>query len=121
TLHTMDLRGHVVGVQPLDPATEEALRQTVEARGGMVRLVAPTTTVDPEATELLSRISEGSVHGICFLTERTSSWLFDACRASGQEDRLTKVLRTIPVIATSPVSTLLRKCGVHPDYILSDA
>src|SRR5690606_8117149 len=37
------------------------------------------------------------------------------------EDRLTKVLRTIPVIATPKVSALLRKCGVHPDSILSEA
>lgn len=121
TLEELDLGGHVVGIQPLDPNTEERLKQRIEARGGSVRLVAPTTTVDPEATELLSRISEGTVGGIYFLTERTTSWLFDACRVSGQEDRLTKVLRTIPVISTHEVAALLRRGGVHPDYLLSEA
>ncbi len=120
-LATLDLKEHVVGIQPLDPTTEERLKVAVETQGGLVRLVAPTTTVDPEATELLSRISEGTVSGIFFLTERTASWLFDACRVSGQEERLTKVLRTIPVIATHEVAALLRKCGVHPDYLLTES
>lgn len=114
----MSLSGHVVGLLPLQRDLEVALTEVIETSGGTVRNVAPTTTVDPEATALLTRIESGQIDAILFLTERTTAWLFDSCRVSGQEKRLLQNLRAIPVIASQPSSLVLRRRGVHPDLIL---
>src|SRR5690606_18383905 len=112
TLREANLAGKTVGVQPLDPTTEAAVASCLQEIGATARLVAPTTTVDPEATQLLADIADHLVRAIFFLTEQTTSWLFDACRVAAQEERLIKHLRTIPVVATETVAGLLRRRGV---------
>jgi len=121
TLKAMHLEGRVVGIQPSDRATEMAVAAVVEEAGGVARLAAPTTTVDPEATALLDQLARGDIQAMIFLTERHAAWLFDACRVSGQESRLISTLRKLPVIAAEAATGLLRRRGVHPDLILSHA
>lgn len=118
-LQKLDLEGHVVGVQPFHKATELAIAEAIERAGGTARLVAPATTVDPEATNLLDRLEGGSVRSIVFATERTAAWLFDACRVSGKEGRLVAVLSTLRVVAAESACGLLRRRGVHPDVVLT--
>lgn len=115
----LPLEGKTLGIQPFDKATELAIAAAVEKAGGAARLVAPTTTVDPEATRLLDRIVSRDIDAIIFLTERSAAWMFDACRVSGQEDRLVETLRSVPVIASETASDLLRRRGVHPHLVMS--
>ncbi|MCH2110032.1 MAG: nitrite reductase large subunit NirB [Polyangiaceae bacterium] len=121
TVSDLDLEGRTVGIQPFDSVTESKLADLIEGKGGSARLVAPTTTVDPEANELLAELINKNVHAICFLTERTAAWLFDACRVSGQEEHLVETLRHLPVLAAEAACSLLRRRGIHPDLILSHA
>lgn len=121
TLRGMTFEGRVVAIQPSDRQTELAVAAAVESTGGVVRLAAPTTTVDPEATDLLERLISQDVNALVFLTERHAAWLFDACRVSGLESKLVATLRQLPVIAAEAATGLLRRRGVHPDLILSHA
>lgn len=115
----LDLKGKTLGVQPFDKTTELAIAAAVEKKGGATRLVAPTTTVDPEATRLLERIVLRDIDAIVFLTERAAAWMFDACSVSGQEERLVDTLRSVPVVASETASDLLRRRGVHPHLVMS--
>jgi nitrite reductase (NADH) large subunit len=117
----LGLENRVVGVQPFERVTELALAQAIEDAGGTARVVAPSTTVDPEALSFLTALGEGQVQGIVFLTERTAAWLFDACRVSGLEDQLVQTLRQLPVLAAEAASGFLRRRGLHPDLVLSHA
>jgi nitrite reductase (NADH) large subunit len=120
-LSSLGLEGHVVGVQPFEPAVVLALAEAIERAGGTARVVAPSSAVDLEALELLEQLAAREVRGIAFLTERTAAWLFDACRVSGLEERLVSVLRELPVLAAEAATSLLRRRGVHPDLVLSHA
>jgi len=113
------LIGRVVGVQPFDKSQEHQLASAIEAQGGIARLVAPVTTVDPEATRLLERILSEELGAIAFLSERAAAWMFDACRVSGQEGRLVQALRTVLVLASEQATDLLRRRGVHPHLVMS--
>ena len=121
TIAGLQIEGRTVGVQPFDKTTELSIAAALEKAGGTARLVAPTTTVDPEATLLLDRIVSRDIDAIVFLTERSAAWMFDACRASGQEDRLIETLRAVPVISSETASDLVRRRGVHPHLVLSHA
>lgn len=120
-VENLGLAGRVVGIQPFERATELALAQAIENAGGTARVVAPAAAVDPEALELLEKLAAREAQGIVFLTERTAAWLFDACRVSGQEERLVQTLRSQPVLAAEAATGLLRRRGVHPDLVLSHA
>lgn len=117
----LSLEGKTFGIQPFDKKTELAIARSVEQSGGTARLVAPTTTVDPEATLLLDRVVNKEIDAVVFLTERSAAWMFDACRVSGQENRLVDTLRSVPVIASETASDLLRRRGVHPHLVMSHA
>ncbi len=121
TLAKLELTGRVVGVQPFDKSTELAIAAHVEDAGGTARLVAPTTTVDPEATELVGTLAGDGAQAIIFVTERTAAWLFDACRVSGQEQRLLETLSGLRVVAAEAACAFLRRRGLHPDVVLSHA
>ncbi len=120
-LSSDDLVGKVVGIQPFDKAQEHQLASEIEARGGSARLVAPATTVDPEATRLLERILSEELGAVAFLSERAAAWMFDACRVSGQETRLVHALRTVFVLASEQATDLLRRRGVHPHLVMDHA
>ncbi len=115
----LELEGKIFGVQPFDKRVELAIAKSVEKSGGVARLVAPATTVDPEATKLLDRVVKHEIDAMVFLTERSAAWMFDACRVSGQENRLVDTLRSVPVIASETASDLLRRRGVHPHLVLN--
>lgn len=114
-----DLLGKVVGIQPFDKTQELQLVAAIETHGGTARLVAPATTVDPEATRLLERILSEELGAIAFLSERAAAWMFDACRVSGQEARLVQALRTVFVLASEQATDLLRRRGVHPHLVMN--
>lgn len=114
------LENKAVGLQPFDKNQEEKLAEAIAAAGGNARLVAPTTTVDPEATRLLERIAGGQLGAVGFLSERSAAWMFDACRVSGKETHLVRALRTVFVMASEEATVLLRRRGVHPHLVLSE-
>jgi len=116
-----EYRGRVVGIQPFDQATELAIANLVESLGGVARRVLSSTTVDPEAIAFYERVERSEVGAVAFLTERTASWLFDACQAVGLAPKLSAALRRIPVLASEPATSVLRRRGVHPDLTLSHA
>lgn len=120
-LSKFSYEGRVVGIQPFDLTTEISIAALVESTGGAARRVAPSTTVDHEAIEFLRQLDEGEIGAVIFLTERVSSWLFDACQVMGKDIQLITKLRRIPVIASDAATSLLRRRGVHPDLILSHA
>lgn len=120
-LSRLHLKGRTVGIQPLAQNAQNEIATLIEREGGRVRLVAPTTTVDPDATELLAKLSDGTIGAIAFLTERSAAWLFDACRVSGSGERLLRILRQVPVIVADVAADGLRRRGLHPDLILDHA
>lgn len=120
-LGKMDFADRVVGIQPFDQTTEAAIAALIKSLGGLPRRVLPSTTVDPIAINFFEKIEAGDVSAVCFLTERTAAWLFDACQAVGLAPKLANSLRRIPVIASEPATAILRRRGVHPDLTLSHA
>ncbi len=120
-LGKLDFAGRVVGIQPFDQTTEAAIAALVKSQGGLPRRVLPSTTVDPVAISFFEKVESGTVNAVCFLTERTAAWLFDACQAVGLAPKLAQSLRRIPVIASEPATAILRRRGVHPDLTLSHA
>lgn len=118
TFLELNITGHTVGVQPLGKQEQDGFALLIDSAGGQAQLVAPTTTVDPDATELLTKLSDRTIGAIVFLTDRSTTWLFDACRVSGSGQRLLSTLRGVPVISSDVAADGLRRRGVHPDLIL---
>jgi uroporphyrinogen-III synthase len=113
TLGSLDLRGHVVGVQLYATEPNLPLQDFLRGAGAQVRTVAPYIYADKSADaavlELLAQLAAGAVAAIAFTSSSQVERLFAVTSA----DRVRAALAATQVAAVGPVvAATLRQRGV---------
>ena len=107
TLTTLELRGHVVGVQLYGSESNQPLQQFLRAAGAAIRVVAPYVYADAAddaaVRALLARLGSGEVDAIAFTSKTQVARLFAMADAGAVRAALaaTQVAAVGPVVAAA--------------------
>lgn len=119
TLASVDLSGHIVGVQLYGTDPNEKLIAFLERAGAIPRPVAPYVYADAAEDEqvvaLIESLAAGRVDAIAFTSSAQVRRLFAVARRRELDSRLRTALEALVVAAVGPqVAGALRERGIEP-------